>query len=1054
MLSTTRSMKQTLPIAVTICWLFLCWTGKSSRGENPIPSDTTLQSVAFLDANRGWAVGERGLIWQTTNGGTDWVSQPSGVTCKLGGITFGDARTGWIVGGQTMPYSNRSIGVVLKTTDSGRTWKRKANASLPELRGVRAFGSDHLVAFGVGTPAFPAGVWTSTDGGTTWKTATPPGQGSWLAGDFFDPLNGALAGRNGRLATFSRRSLHQAKSADLGSKAIHAMRLRSNGSGWMAGDGGLLMQTRDAGRSWQIPPEGQLAAMRSFDFYAVAIFGENIWCAGTPGTRIFYSRDNGKSWASSATGVFAPLRSIHFISPSLGWAVGELGTILATRDGGKTWARQRAGGKRAAILSITARSENIPFHTFAQLAAADGYLATALVLLQPEVTTRSNMSGANDARIRPSFPFERTSLPSRTREAALNVGATSTRTAWLFPAPNENMRLSPQALWQRFEKRYDSQAAARLEAYLVREIRTWRPEIVLLPSHNHGPPETAEQLFAPAILSAIAAAADPTRHVHLTTEAGLGAWQVKKVYERLHYLEGGSITFDTMAFDLRLAKTLSEISATSHGLLGVSQEALGNRESFSLLQTTLQLPPSASGSRSSAASMLAGLNRAGSEGFRRELLIQTGLTGQELLRAKKIAQKKCNVQAMLENKAHRFRVSAAMHELTPDLDARTRGSLWLQMANHDRENGLWEEAAKSYTQLLEQSPEHPAAESVLPWLLAYHSSAEVSHQLGEKPHVSRSRIRLVGGEEPMDSPNTSVRFPSLSNPAQTRNQRALAIGKYIKKRHSFLHKEPSVLLPLIAAQREEGYTNDAERSLMLLKKRHVGDALAQIVATERWLSEPKETPPQKPIWTCAQATEKPYLDGLFKELLWKKARPIRLNQRMFRKNSRTRTAQKEKQPASLRIARDQQFLYIAIECPKHANVGYSQSAAPRKQDANLKASDRVNIFLDTDRDYTTSWQLSIDSSGRTFDACWGNTKWNPKWFVAQHSNAKTWFIEAAIPLSQLTSDPPRARDAWAVGVQRIIPSNNGEGVEIETWAIPPEMKVRTEHFGLLLFRGG
>lgn len=48
------------------------------------------------------------------------------------------------------------------------------------------------------------------------------------------------------------------------------------------------------------------------------------------------------------------LHSVFFVNASLGWAVGEAGTVLATRDGGSTWVAQTSGTKSVATRTRTA----------------------------------------------------------------------------------------------------------------------------------------------------------------------------------------------------------------------------------------------------------------------------------------------------------------------------------------------------------------------------------------------------------------------------------------------------------------------------------------------------------------------------------------------------------------------------------------------------------------------------------------------------------------------------------------------------------------------------
>ena len=72
-----------------------------------------LLSLAFVNANVGWAVGEDGIIARTTNGGDSWELQASGVGYDLHDVVFLDAQKGYVVG---------NTRTVRKTTDGGQTW--------------------------------------------------------------------------------------------------------------------------------------------------------------------------------------------------------------------------------------------------------------------------------------------------------------------------------------------------------------------------------------------------------------------------------------------------------------------------------------------------------------------------------------------------------------------------------------------------------------------------------------------------------------------------------------------------------------------------------------------------------------------------------------------------------------------------------------------------------------------------------------------------------------------------------------------------------------------
>ena len=74
-----------------------------------------LDSVFFLDAKHGWAVGEdyesnEGVILATSDGGIHWQMQQSRTDETLLGVAFPDATHGWVVG---------DWGTILATTTGG-----------------------------------------------------------------------------------------------------------------------------------------------------------------------------------------------------------------------------------------------------------------------------------------------------------------------------------------------------------------------------------------------------------------------------------------------------------------------------------------------------------------------------------------------------------------------------------------------------------------------------------------------------------------------------------------------------------------------------------------------------------------------------------------------------------------------------------------------------------------------------------------------------------------------------------------------------------------------
>src|SRR6516165_9641939 len=76
-------------------------TAASSREPTALEDDANLHDIQFAGSRQGWAVGDRGVIWHTSDGGQSWSLQTSSVSCALHSISFLSDRVGWIAGGGT-----------------------------------------------------------------------------------------------------------------------------------------------------------------------------------------------------------------------------------------------------------------------------------------------------------------------------------------------------------------------------------------------------------------------------------------------------------------------------------------------------------------------------------------------------------------------------------------------------------------------------------------------------------------------------------------------------------------------------------------------------------------------------------------------------------------------------------------------------------------------------------------------------------------------------------------------------------------------------------------
>ena len=989
--------------------------------EAALRNDAALADVFFVDAATGWAVGDRGVIWHTFDGGNSWRQQHSGVPCRLNSVWFIDHRRGWAVGGAARFHGGATQAVVLRTADGGTTWQCVSGLLLPRLNRVKFFDPNVGVALGDSSSSYPSGVFATQDGGQSWRALAAEQATPWLAGDFIDPEAGAVTGVAGQFATIAQRRVMHSPLATRSLRSAHAMRLTAPASGWLVGDGGLVMATRDLGHSWQSPP-GELPdnAGEHFDFHALAVHGPHVWVAGSPGTRVFHSADGGQSWQAFATGCFTPIRALSFVDAQLGWAVGDLGCICITTDGGRTWSVQRAGGLRAALLTVFAHATDVPLELIAEQGAAESYI-TAVEIVHGQPT-------AND----------------RMHEAMLTAGAAVAETAWRFPLPPDDLALGPADLLAELNRTNDGRAVQQLQNHLVRQLRMWRPNVVVT---HHATSETADPnaaLVEQLVLRSVEAAADATQRADLEIATGLAPWQVEKVYGLLPPGAHGDESIATGRFSPWLGASLADWSASARRLLFATHTPPPDTIELRLLTGEAAGDHVASaGGKGGNRGLFTGIVLAHGSDARRPA---PDLPLNNLDDLRHMATRRRHLQNLLQLTEGNAAWAAQITGMIDGLDADAGAELLSQLAEDYREKGLLDLAADSYYLLARRYPDHELAESALHWLVQFYASSEAAHR-AKTAAVAWTLVRDDSPAERTEVRATAFDAPASASPAiglsqDDRLRRAVQLADYLKTSRPALYAEPAIRFAEVAAQRELGYANEAKRYFLTLGQHTKTDPWRRCAETEQWLAQPGDGPPPKALAACRRAAPPPHLDGQLDEPLWHTADRLRLSST----NRLRLSALPDEAPAAeVRLAYDNEFLYLAISCPKSSG-DYSPNSDPRPRDADLLPHDRVTLRLDIDRDFSTAFELTVDHRGWTHEACWGDASWDPTWYVAAGSDKTTWTVEAAVPLAELTARPPSAKHVWAASVRRTIPR-----VGYESWAGASDDADSPDQYGLVLF---
>jgi photosystem II stability/assembly factor-like uncharacterized protein len=165
------------------------------------PGDVLLYDVEFATPERGWVVGEFGVILVTNDGGKTWTPQKSPVGTTLFGVHFADAEHGWATGIEQ---------VLLRTTDGGETWTQ---TEVPGRKGFVLGIYDVAVEGQVGWAIGDSGLLLRTvDGGATWTRVDLPIElaGNWFRGIALAPgASGIIVGSEGEILLTNGSQYHQ-----------------------------------------------------------------------------------------------------------------------------------------------------------------------------------------------------------------------------------------------------------------------------------------------------------------------------------------------------------------------------------------------------------------------------------------------------------------------------------------------------------------------------------------------------------------------------------------------------------------------------------------------------------------------------------------------------------------------------------------------------------------------------------------------------------------------------------------------------------------------------
>ena len=1013
------------------------FSGGTLRRTSAQLADATLLDICSVGSFCA-AVGERGVVCFSADGGRTWETRGVPFECRLTSVCFLTNRVGWLGGRREFAGRPSGAAVLLETRDGGATWRDLTVAEsardavdgvarLPGIEQLQFFGlEDALAICGPDAEFRGATVFRSRDGGLTWQAVKSDREAApWLAMGCFSAEEAVLGGLRQQAGTLVSGELVVLEEPRRTLRSVRGVSVDRDGGGWLGGDGGILLQTQNGGVSWSAA-EGELprGLAEMLDIRTVAHRNSTVLAGGFPGSTLACSRDGGSSWEVQRLPLHGVLQRLRPMGESGFIGAGTFGVIVRSEDDGVTWECVRGEGRHCSVLNVVTDSGSSAWELLARESAELGLRSA---VLQPSPLLGA-LSDDGD------FWQEQ----QQQRQALSLLAVSEVEQDWMFPREQRLQHVSRQALLSGWDRHTDGRLGELLPLRLARALRTFRPLIVVV--EPLAGDDSAAELLQEALPRALELAAE-SGGTSLEA-AGLEPWRPQRVVCRLPRGQRSALQYRS--------DDLLECSGTSIGLA-----CLGAWSAVGLDRTRVVEASGGSGAayrtwpegEEAVERLTAGLERHLTSAVRRAVTRRKREELEELrtvLRRGRQESAALGGTEMLQGAAEAFvgNLEMAGTELPAALAEQQLTELAVLCLERNNVEGY----LAVQQELVRRFPESVAAWQAAAELLLMYGSAEVRHYRlsrggpgisspglasnadnasaeGEVEGVLRPRI-----EQGTATPFGGTRTAQLTAVQENWNRQAQTAWKLLQ-RHAEGEFGVVRAVPPTAALRW---------GISLARSQSSGEAANLLTGLARrrdqagrWAeSEFQQQQGLRSAWlrtvNLEQSELRPLLDGQLSDEIWQAADELSLEP-----VGSVSSAVAGEAPRSLAmLAWDGEYLYLSARMERAAGRELLQTAAERRHDEPHGERDRLELCVDTDRDLLTSFRLTVDETGRTDDACWRLPKWNPAWYVATDADEQTWRLECAIPLSELSAEAVRPGTLWSLRLRRLCPGQADQQVPI------------------------